>query len=71
MSKNGTATETAVKPGNGNGKLAPQDVERAFGRDAYHKIEILRDGTIREAPRNGDAGEDTVTRTLKTERTWY
>lgn len=70
MSKNGsteTATETVV---NGDGKLSPQDVERLFG-DGYREVEILPDGTLRETTRNGDSVTEAVTRSLKTERTWY
>jgi hypothetical protein len=73
MSKNGsteTATETVVKTENGDGKLSPQDVERLFG-DGYREIEILPDGTLRETTRNGDSVTEAVTRSLKTERTWY
>jgi hypothetical protein len=65
------ATEVQTEHQNGNGKLSPQDIERLFG-DGYREVEILSDGTIpREAPRNGDAVDEAVTRTLKTERTWY
>ena len=67
----GTETTTEVRTGaNGNGgtKLAPADVIRLF-EDGYREIEVLPDGTIREA--TGDAAEERVTRTLKTHRTWY
>jgi hypothetical protein len=73
MSQNGTtetATEAVVKTGNGDGKLSPQDVERLFG-DGYREIEILPDGTLRETTQNGDSVTEAVTRSLKTERTWY
>ena len=55
---------------NGNGKLSPQDIERHFG-NGYRELEILPDGTLRETSLNGDALDELVTRTLKTERTWY
>lgn len=55
---------------NGGGQLSPQDVTRLF-EDGYREIEVLPDGTIREAGRGGDAVDETVTRTLKTQRTWY
>ena len=53
------------------GQLTPQDVERSFGKDAYHNIEILPDGTLRETVGNRDPRDEQVTRSLKTERTWY
>jgi hypothetical protein len=73
MSDNGK-TETGVKTEtrNGNAKqLTPEDIERGFGKDAYHNIEILPDGTLRETIGNGDSRDEQVTRSLKTERTWY
>jgi hypothetical protein len=51
-------------------RLSPADVKRLFD-EGYHKVEVLSDGTLREAPANGDVRDETVTRTLKTERTWY
>lgn len=50
--------------------LTPNDVERLFG-DGYREIEILPDGTLRETVRGGAADDEAVTRSLKTERTWY
>lgn len=51
-------------------KLTPEDVKRLFG-DGYREIEVLPDGRIREASQNGDHRDEAVTKTLKTERTWY
>jgi hypothetical protein len=50
--------------------LTHEDVERLFG-DGYREIEVLPDGRIREASQNGNHSDEAVTRTLKTERTWY
>jgi hypothetical protein len=50
--------------------LTAEDVQRLFG-DGYREIEVLADGRVREASQNGDARDEEVTRTLKTERTWY
>jgi hypothetical protein len=50
--------------------LTPDDVTRLF-EDGYREIEVLPDGRIREASQNGDLRDEAVTRTLKTERTWY
>ena len=50
--------------------VTPHDVTRLYGDDA-REVEILGEGTIREATRNGDHADETVTRSLKTERTWY
>lgn len=47
--------------------MTPGDIARFF-EEGYREIEILSDGTVREA--NGEA-DASVTRTLKTERTWY
>ncbi|HEX9824919.1 MAG TPA: hypothetical protein VGB51_11095 [Actinomycetota bacterium] len=58
-----------TKAQNGTATLTPEDVVRLF-EDGYRDVEVLPDGTVREVPRDGDALED-VTRTLKTERTWY
>ena len=66
MAENGNKTATK----DGDGRLTPADIDRHFG-DGYREIEILPDGTLRESIRGGDAGDETVTRSLKTERTWY
>jgi hypothetical protein len=50
--------------------LTPKDVQRLFG-DGYREIEVMPDGRVREASQNGDLRDEAVTRTLKTERTWY
>lgn len=63
-----TGTRTETQTGNGQKALTPDEVGRLF-EEGYRDIEILPDGTIRE--RTGDPGEEAVTRTLKTERTWY
>jgi len=58
-------------PGHGSGgRLTPQEVERLFD-GGYRDIEILPDGTLRESVRGGSPTDEAVTRTLKTERTWY
>jgi hypothetical protein len=62
--------ESTVRGGDGTSTISPEDVPRLFA-DGYREVEILPDGRIREVPKNGDASEETVTRTLKTERTWY
>ena len=54
----------------GGGQLTPQDVERLF-EGGHRDIEILPDGTLRESVRGGSPIDEAVTRTLKTERTWY
>ena len=74
MAKN-AKTKTAVKEGvreraNGDARLTPADIERHFG-DGYREIEILPDGTLRERSGGGDPVDEQVTRSLKTERTWY
>jgi hypothetical protein len=51
-------------------ELTPQDIERHFN-SGYHEIEILPDGTLRETIGNGEPRDEQVTRSLKTERTWY
>jgi len=61
MGKNGQTKE----------KLTPEDVHRHYGEKAYHDIEVLPDGTLREITSDGDAVTESVTRSLKTERTWY
>ena len=58
------ATDTQDKP------LTAKDVRRLFD-NGYREVEILEDGRVREASRNGHDPEETVTRTLKTKRTWY
>ena len=66
MTDNGT-------PPQGRGRreqLTPQEVERLF-EGGYRDIEILPDGTLRESVRGGSSSDEAVTRTLKTERTWY
>ena len=51
--------------------VTPEDVQRLFD-DGYREVEILEDGRVREAPlHNGYDLEETVTKTLKTKRTWY
>jgi len=66
MTDNGTRAE-----GHGHGgQLTPQEVERLF-EGGYRDIEILPDGTLRESVRGGSPSDEAVTRTLKTERTWY
>ena len=65
-----TKTEIVETNGNGTRALSPADVHRLF-EDGYREVEILPDGRVREASRNGDSHDETVTRTLKTQRTWY
>lgn len=62
-------TTMEVRDGNGQGSLTPEDVIRFF-EDGYREIEILTDGTLRERSDQTSADE-TVTRSLKTGRTWY
>ena len=50
--------------------LTPREVERLF-EGGHRDIEILPDGTLRETVRGGSPSDEAVTRTLKTERTWY
>jgi hypothetical protein len=50
--------------------LTPEDVKRLF-EDGYREVEVLPDGRIREASQKGDHRDEEVTRTLKTQRTWY
>jgi hypothetical protein len=45
-------------------------VQRTYD-DGCREIEILPDGRIREAAGNGNGADELVTRSLKTERTWY
>lgn len=63
-------TETLETRRNGAAKLTPADVARLFESE-YREVEILPDGTLRESPRNGHAADELVTKTLKTQRTWY
>ena len=65
-----TKTETVETNGNGRQTISPADVQRLF-EDGYREVEILEDGRVREASSNGHDPEETVTRTLKTKRTWY
>ena len=66
MSKDGTPPQGRGR----SGQLTPQEVERLF-EGGYRDIEILPDGTLRETVRGGSPADEAVTRTLKTERTWY
>ena len=66
MSKDGAQ----AKDRGSGGHLTPQEVERLFD-GGYRDIEILPDGTLRESVRGGSPSDESVTRTLKTERTWY
>ena len=66
MTSNGNETGRGARVG----QLSPQDVERLF-EGGYRDIEILPDGTLRETVRGGNPVDEAVTRTLKTERTWY
>ena len=61
---------TQAKGRSGGGQLTTQEVERLFD-GGYRDIEILPDGTLRETVRGGSPTDEAVTRTLKTERTWY
>jgi hypothetical protein len=54
----------------GGGQLTPSEIERLFN-GGYRDIEVLPDGTLRETTRGGSPLDENVTRTLKTERTWY
>ena len=51
--------------------LSPEDVHHAYGKEKYENIEVLEDGTIRHTITDGDSVTESVTRSLKTERTWY
>jgi len=66
MTDNGTPAQGRGR----RGQLTPQEVERLF-EGGYRDIEILPDGTLRETVRDGGPDDEAVTRTLKTERTWY
>jgi hypothetical protein len=66
MTDNGTPAQGRGR----RGQLTPQEVERLF-EGGYRDIEILPDGTLRETVRGGGPDDEAVTRTLKTERTWY
>ena len=65
-----TKTKTVEHGSNGTSALSPADIARLF-EDGYREVEILPDGRVREASSNGHDVEETVTRTLKTQRTWY
>ena len=65
-----TKTKTVETSGNGTGTLTPADIARMFDA-GYREVEVLPDGRVREASRNGHDSEEEVTRTLKTKRTWY
>lgn len=65
----GTSTKTRATDHNGSATLSPADVARLF-EDGYRAVEILPDGTLRESSRDNPR-EETVTRSLKTQRTWY
>lgn len=64
------ANTTRFGPDKGGGQLTPEEVRRLFD-GGYRNIEILPDGTLRETGTGGDTRGEAVTRTLKTERTWY
>ena len=51
-------------------RLTTDDVKRLFNA-GYRDLEILPDGSIREAGSDPGGSEEAVTRTLKTRRTWY
>lgn len=69
MDENGQ-TKTAVRGENGSTLLTPADVKRLF-EDGYREVEVLADGSVRERVSHGDGVDEAVTRTLKTQRTWY
>lgn len=69
MDENGQ-TKTAVRGENGSTLLTPADVKRLF-EDGYREVEVLADGSVRERVGHGDGVDEAVTRTLKTQRTWY
>ena len=54
----------------GKNTVTTEDVERLY-ENGYREIEILPDGTLREMIEIGDTRDENVTRSLKTERTWY
>ena len=62
-------TGGTVRGGDGTSTISPEEITKLFAD--YRKVEVLSDGRIREAVIDGDVGEETVTRTLKTDRTWY
>lgn len=66
----GNETKTATRSDNGGTKLSAEDVRRLF-EDGYREVEVLANGTVRERPTGGDTLDETVTRSLKTARTWY
>jgi len=61
---------THAKGSSSGSQLTPQEVERLF-EGGYRDIEILPDGTLRESVRGDSPTDEAVTRTPKTERTWY
>ena len=61
---------TQAKGHGSGGQLTTQEVERLFD-GGYRDIEILPDGTLRETVRGASPTDEAVTRTRKTERTWY
>ena len=65
MGNNGTTT-----PIRDSTPLTYEKLTRHY-EDGYSEIEVLKNGMVREASRNGDHADEVVTRTLKTERTWY
>ena len=65
-----TTTKTFEREHNGTKTLSPAEVTRLF-ENGYREVEVLPDGRVREASSNGRSSDDTVTRTLKTQRTWY
>jgi hypothetical protein len=67
---NGNESTKTVRHGNGHSKISPKRVEQLF-EDGYREVEVLMDGTIRERSPEGDFGDELVTRSLKTGRTWY
>jgi hypothetical protein len=68
--KTRTETEPVWTDWNDTKALSPADVQRLFD-DGYREVEVLPDGRVREASRNGHDADEVVTRTLKTKRTWY
>jgi len=63
-------TKSTVRGGDGTSTISPEEITKHFA-NGYREIEVLPDGRIREVPKNGDASEEIVTGTIKTERTWY
>jgi hypothetical protein len=65
-----TKTETVETNGNGTGTLSPADVHRLIEDRVPGRGDRAR-GRVREASHDGHDTQETVTRTLKTQRTWY